>query len=177
MARLTEDPLLGFARLLLAFIMGVMLFALICTGIAAGAVLVMHNLVVEKMAAGGWQDPTIAAYALPVLLVLIGATLMFGYEFFKLLRRIADSVRQGDPFIPENADRLTRMGWIAVATQVATIPLGSLAVYIASLSPEGEMKVDVGLEGSGLITILVLFILARVFRHGAQMRAELEGTV
>ena len=30
---------------------------------------------------------------------------------------------------------------------------------------------------SGIMLILTLFILARVFRQGAMMRAELEGTV
>ncbi len=34
-----------------------------------------------------------------------------------------------------------------------------------------------GISGNGLLLMLILFILARVFRKGAEMRAELEGTV
>jgi hypothetical protein len=37
--------------------------------------------------------------------------------------------------------------------------------------------VDFGLSFGGVLLALVLFILARVFRKGAEMRAELEGTV
>jgi Zn-dependent protease with chaperone function len=34
-----------------------------------------------------------------------------------------------------------------------------------------------GFDFSGIILVVTLFILARVFRQGAEMRADLEGTV
>jgi len=39
------------------------------------------------------------------------------------------------------------------------------------------MNIDGGLDGGSILLILILFILARVFREGARMRDELEGTV
>ena len=36
---------------------------------------------------------------------------------------------------------------------------------------------EASFDFGGLILILTLFILARVFRHGAAMREDLEGTV
>ena len=49
------------------------------------------------------------------------------------------------------------------------------------LSPTGAERVShvghVGGDGSGVILVLVLFVLARVFRKGTEMREELEGTV
>ena len=36
---------------------------------------------------------------------------------------------------------------------------------------------DGGLDGGSILLTLILFILARVFRHGAAMREDLEGTV
>ena len=37
--------------------------------------------------------------------------------------------------------------------------------------------IEVGVSFSGILMALVLFILARVFREGARMREDLEGTV
>jgi Fe-S cluster assembly ATPase SufC len=34
-----------------------------------------------------------------------------------------------------------------------------------------------GLDMTGILLVIILFILARVFRHGAAMREDLEGTV
>ena len=40
-----------------------------------------------------------------------------------------------------------------------------------------KIDTDFGFDGGGILLILILFILARVFRHGAAMREDLEGTV
>ena len=52
------------------------------------------------------------------------------------------------------------------------------ALYIAKLFEDHDgVTIDAGLDLSGIVLVVVLFILARVFRHGAAMRADLEGTV
>jgi len=85
----------------------------------------------------------------------------------------------GDPFAPENAGRLSRMGWMVVATYALAIPLGAVAAWVARNieSDEPDLMIDIDAGGGGLILVLTLFILARVFRHGAAMREDLEGTV
>ena len=56
------------------------------------------------------------------------------------------------------------------------IGLGRL--YLANLTSEVESSLDWSLyDLDGLFIVLVLFILARIFRHGATMRDDLEGTV
>ena len=40
-----------------------------------------------------------------------------------------------------------------------------------------DITIDAGLDIEGILLALILFILARVFRHGARMRDDLEGTV
>ena len=40
-----------------------------------------------------------------------------------------------------------------------------------------EVYLGFGPSPAGLLAILVIFVLARIFRHGAEMRADLEGTV
>jgi hypothetical protein len=104
------------------------------------------------------------------------------FRLFQLLKRIVDTVGEGDPFVPMNARRLTQMAWLTLAMQLVTLPIGSLAVWIgAEMTKLGAHTdiddVQMGISGNGLLLMLILFILARVFRQGAAMRDELEGTV
>ena len=94
-----------------------------------------------------------------------------------MLGRIIDTVEAGDPLTIENAERLNRMGWIALIFQAATLPISGLAAYLRDLLPTDELSVDFQFSLTGVLLALVLFILARVFKHGAQMREDLEGTV
>ena len=114
---------------------------------------------------------------LAVLLAGVAALLYLGWRFFRAMLAIVRSVGDGDPFIPSNADRLTAMGWIMLAINIAAIPLAALGVHIASLVGEGERSIEAGVDFGGIILVLTLFILARVFKHGAAMREDLEGTV
>jgi len=102
------------------------------------------------------------------------------FRLFQLLKRIVDTVGEGDPFVPENARRLTQMAWLSLGVQLAALPIGAIGLWIEEVT-EGkggaDITVDSGLSGNGLLLMLILFILARVFRQGAAMRAELEGTV
>jgi galactitol-specific phosphotransferase system IIC component len=53
-----------------------------------------------------------------------------------------------------------------------------MVMWLASVAKEAHADVRTDLDlGGSLLLPLVLFILARVFRHGAAMREELEGTV
>jgi hypothetical protein len=71
------------------------------------------------------------------------------------------------------------MGWIAVGGYALATVIDAIASWIKSVAGEAgkDINVDVGLDGGGVLLILVLFILARVFRQGAAMREDLEGTV
>ena len=99
------------------------------------------------------------------------------WRFFWLMLGIARSVAQGDPFIRENAARLSMMAWIALAINALYLPVAGFAVYLTKRLGGAPGTVDVSLDFGGLILVLTLFILARVFRHGAAMREDLEGTV
>ncbi|MDP3673941.1 MAG: DUF2975 domain-containing protein [Novosphingobium sp.] len=113
------------------------------------------------------------AVALPMIaVVLVGA-----FWFVHLLGRIVDTVGEGDPFIPANADRLRTMGWLALAIQLLTLPIGLAVARIARAVEDSPSDTSVGLDFTGLVLVLILFVLARIFRKGAAMREELEGTV
>lgn len=118
------------------------------------------------------------ALAASVCLLAIGAAITaMAFHFFQLLGRVIDTVSKDDPFTVENAGRLSRMGWIALIFQIATIPVGALVIFLANNVPADNLAIDYDFSLTGLLLAVVLFILARVFRHGAAMREDLEGTV
>lgn len=180
MNSIKTDPLLAGAQGLLWFFIGLLCLAMffIALGIPMAAFFQEH-VVAEAAAKGITAGPELVGAVL-IMLVAVLALLSLTLYFVVLLLRIVRSVKDGDPFIAENAERLSRMGWVALATQVVMLPLGAMALWIAEITKDIEgVHVDGGVDisGEGILLVLVLFILARVFRKGTEMRAELEGTV
>ena len=70
------------------------------------------------------------------------------------------------------------MGWLMVLAYALAIATGVVVVWLARVVPDAaDADIDLDLGGGSILLILVLFILARVFRQGAAMREDLEGTV
>ena len=88
---------------------------------------------------------------------------------------IVDTVRAGDPFISENAQRLQTIAWTLLGMQVMHVLVGFVASR--TRSEVQELDIDWSFSITPWIAVLLLFVLARVFEHGARMRADLEGTV
>jgi hypothetical protein len=125
--------------------------------------------------------PDVAKY--PLLTAGIGLTIMANFAvmflFFGKMRALIETASKGDPFIPDNALRLNAMAWLLLGSQVLTVIVGELRVFALSLiDPQSKSAFDISPNDlTGFLIVLVLFILARVFRHGAAMREDLEGTV
>ena len=172
----TRDPLLLAARFLLVFSMGVMAVIAAACAIGAVATLAMHGMLVAELAEHA--IPADAAWAIPPLLALVAGAGVLGFLFFRHLYRIVGTVGEGDPFIPENAQRLSAMGWIVVAVHAVAIPLFGIGAWIAEhVKESADFHFDGDFDLNGILLALILFILARVFREGTRMREELEGTV
>jgi hypothetical protein len=86
------------------------------------------------------------------------------------LLAIVDTVRDGDPFVAVNAERLKTIAWAVLGLELLHLVVGAVA---ASVSSE-EHPLD--LDWNFSVTRW-LAVLARVFDQGARMRDELEGTV
>lgn len=92
---------------------------------------------------------------------------------------IVDTAVAGDPFVGDNAERLKRIGWCLLGVMVVQfLTLMAVATIVPEHLPEG-MNLSGGSEPDpvGLLAVLLVFVLARIFKHGAQMRDELQGTV
>ncbi len=173
-----KDGLLAAAKVVVVLSQIVFIFAMVMLGIGIGAILTVGRP--ELLADIATSSAPAAAYWLIPLAMLTGmALLALGFRFFQELNGIIDSVDDGEPFRPENAVRLSRMGWISIIVHIGVLPIAGLSLWLAPYADKVGQDVDVGagVDVSGVLLTLILFILARVFRRGAEMRADLEGTV
>lgn len=180
MPTITRDPLLAIAKTILWVLIICMGIAVIGCLIGAPAMFLFADSIrIEVVSKAPDVDFALLRWAIVGLLLAAAGVCAVLMRVFVLLKQIVETVGQGDPFVPENARRLTQMAWLTLAMQALVIPVSTLASWIDGVgeSAGADVDINVGISGNGLLLTLVLFILARVFRIGAEMRAELEGTV
>lgn len=174
MTELKKDPLLSAARALIGLVIGLLaVVSAAMTILIVAALTFHHDYLVGELAAQGVPEQGLTIVILLVAMVIIVCGL--GISFLLHLHRIVRSVGLGDPFNPVNADRLRTMGWITLLSQPVVWLIGMTARWFGQYTD--KVDVNVGVSLSGFLLAIILFILARVFRTGAQMREDLEGTV
>jgi hypothetical protein len=100
---------------------------------------------------------------------LVGAAIV--HTILRRLQAIVETVRVGDPFIFENARRLELIAWSVAAIEGLRLIVAAIA---AAVWDPGKFD---AFSFAPWLAVLLLFVLAGVFAHGARMRADLEGTV
>lgn len=96
----------------------------------------------------------------------------FTWWIINRLRRILLSVNQGDAFEFANVKRLQGVGLGLIGIQLTAL----LLVFVAPQSI-GQSPSDYDFDLGSWLGILVVFILAEVFRQGSAMRDEQLTTV
>jgi hypothetical protein len=110
------------------------------------------------------------------LIAVIGITSVpLAHIVLSRLRAIVDTVRDGDPFVVANARRLLTIAWAYLGLELLHLLVGVVAARSGSAAQ--PLDVDWSFSVTPWVAVLLLFVLARVFDHGARMRADLEGTV
>ena len=97
------------------------------------------------------------------------------HAILKRLLAMVATVRAGDPFTTSNAERLQVIAWVLLTLQCMGLVVASIAKVIST--PEHPIDLHAGSVVGGWLAVLLTFLLARVFAHGASMRDDLEGTV
>jgi hypothetical protein len=108
---------------------------------------------------------------------LVGlAVIVPGVIFICLqLRRILLTLADGDPFVPENARRLSRVGIAIAAMELIRIA----TVMVVSTMPAlvGDEPPRLSTQFILWISVAALFVLSQVFREGTRLRDEEKMTI
>lgn len=177
--KIKGDPLLTVAAIGIVITEIMIVFAMVILVISVGAIFTHRAKLLAELAAAGGPASAFAGTLLSFGVIL--AMLLLSLCFVIQLKRIVATVGEGDPFQSINASRLALMGWCAAGMQIGHIalsplsahlgryPMGAVIPHLHTASAQGP--------ATGFALAIVLFILARVFRRGTEMREELEGTV
>lgn len=153
----------------------------VLTHINAGYAVIIAGLLIYSFFIEGWPARPLGfdmvnahpllGNGLRVIVVigLIGAGIV--HTILQRLLAIVDTVRVGDPFIIENAKRLEAIAWRVAALEVLRLVVAAIAAVVWESG-----RID-AFSFAPWLAVLLLFVLAGVFTHGARMRADLEGTV
>ena len=99
-----------------------------------------------------------------------------------LLRGLARSVRQGDPFGAANVRRLRRLGLLFLLGYPVMVTITRLLqdwlVTTLPVLPLGGIGTTLDVINIfALLAGLGMFLLAEVFAHGLRLREDVEGTI
>ena len=88
------------------------------------------------------------------------------------LRRIFVTLTAGDPFHPHNVNRLRLIGLMLAALELCRYVVWGLRPFLP-----GVTKIEPNMNLTAWFSVLVVFVLAEVFREGARLRREAELTI
>jgi hypothetical protein len=126
------------------------------------------------------EDPTTKQMALRSALDL-GPLLLFIAGLW-LLRGVARSVTEGNPFDMSNVQRLRGLGFVLVvgAPAVELLNTSLREALFNDLPPHPAADIGMAgytIPGAAILAGLGAFILAEVFAHGVRLREDVEGTI
>ncbi|WP_376854300.1 DUF2975 domain-containing protein [Brevundimonas faecalis] len=160
---------LDVAYVLLALITGVLLLLWV-----ASIFIPLDNInVTVSDGSDGRQMPLTR----PLLLFGVGAVTAYFGGFLVILRglrKIFRTLTLGDPFQPDNVRRLRQIGLILA---IVTGGVWAAQAAVSRLVPGVMEPQGVSDLLTPVFSILVVFVLAEVFREGARLRRESELTI
>jgi hypothetical protein len=157
--------------------------ALVALNLAAGvlifAMLVMSFVaktwLVTALGGGRTSENESLVLAMRSIMLIGIASVPLTHTVLSRLLAMVETVREGDPFIAKNAARLQGIAWAVLGLEVMHVAVVSIAAAVSTDTYPIDIKwrLNVG----RIVTVLMLFVLARVFELGARMRDDLAGTV
>ena len=129
-----------------------------------------HALGVDDAAA---NEGTVAGMRAIMVIGILAVPV--AYVVFSRLLSIVESVGVGEPFTIGNAGRLRTIAFALLGIELLHIAVVAIA---SALSANGvPLRIGSNFDVTGWLAVLLLFVLAQVFREGSRMREDLEGTV
>jgi hypothetical protein len=121
---------------------------------------------------GPWLGPVAAATLMAAELYMVGAFVIVGR-----LRRIFQTLVAGDPFHPDNVRRLRVIGLALALLEIGRFAFAAVARLIAHELGVTRPNVSAHVNLTAWFAVLVIVVLAEVFREGARLRGEAELTI
>jgi hypothetical protein len=116
--------------------------------------------------------PILAGMLLAGGLYMAGAIVIVGG-----LRRIFRTLIAGDPFHPDNVARLRIIGAALAVLEIGRYALAAVTHLVAPALGMGDLHYDAPIGLTTWFAVLVIVVLAEVFREGARLRGEAELTI
>jgi hypothetical protein len=121
---------------------------------------------------GPWLGPLAAATLSATEAYMAGALVIVGR-----LRRIFQTLVVGDPFHPENVRRLRVIGLVLALLEIGRFAFAAAARAVASGLGLTHLNLSAHVNLTTWFSVLVIVVLAEVFREGARLRGEAELTI
>jgi len=109
------------------------------------------------------------------ILFIVVPVMIFAHVIFRKLLDILATVGAGNAFATANAERLRTVAWNLLFIQLCDIGFGIAGEAFNTAAGERISTWSPGI--TGWVAVLLVFVLARVFREGARLRAEAELTI
>jgi hypothetical protein len=128
----------------------------------------------EGVDAGAMSDLIDKPPALAGLTFIVAAYIGVLIVVLNRLRRVFETLIVGDPFRPHNVARLRVVGFALMALEVLGYIVHRLTdMLVRGRGHGGSLSVNL----TGWFAILVVFVLAEVFREGARLRQDADLTI
>jgi len=172
---LPYDRALGISRRVLRLLIVVnMVYGLAILGLVTWS-LFSSDLVMDAMGVAPAADRDVMLRGMQLVAFIGVLAVPLLHVILKRLISIVNTARAGDPFITENARRLRIIAQTLFGIQILHLLVGF--VISRTRSQVQQLDLDWSFSITPWIAVLLLFVLAGVFEHGARIRADLEGTV
>lgn len=170
-----RDRILRFTLVVLRLLLFLNIAFAIGFLIAAMASVPLHDMLAARVAAKYPSVDTARVVGGVRALLLLGvAAAVPAHVIFSRLVAVIRTVLVGETFASPNARRVREIGWALLAIQLLDVPLLLIVPMFEGMGVEVDgSSVSIG----GWLSVLVAFVLARVFAEGAALREDLEGTV
>ena len=131
---------------------------------------ILPPAVLRGLQAGG-DHPTLASGALMITAGLIEVVIVL--IIVQRLRKIFSTMTAGDPFHPENVRRLRVVGMFLALLEICRYIFGALHQFVLHEPAPSSDNFNL----TAWFAVLVVFVLAEVFREGARLRREAALTI
>tara|TARA_B100000678_G_scaffold105833_2_gene88743 strand:- start:14578 stop:15105 length:528 start_codon:yes stop_codon:yes gene_type:complete len=143
-----------------------------------GSAVILAGFVAIDLSGGEIQMPGLEVYksvSLNTYLVAFAVLFVIFIGFILMasqLRKILSTLIDGEPFVPENATRLTRLSMIVAGMEIANYIIGFAANMF-----NVKTSLDFSVNLAAWVAVITLTVLSQVFAEGTRLREEEKMTI